>query len=65
MDLAFSFIVFDFLSKDEWPHSFYFSSGGTPPCSIEQNLQCAIHMFKQGDNTFKLFENSEACLEYG
>lgn len=36
-------------------------NGGNVPCDPNQNLQCAIDVYKWGGNTFKLWSTAAGC----
>ena len=36
-------------------------NGGNAPCDVNQNLQCAIKVYNQGGNTWKLWSSCGAC----
>ena len=38
-----------------------FCNSGNPPCAIENNLNCAIDVYKVGQNSFKLWATYSMC----
>merc|ERR1711991_856690 len=38
-------------------------SGGSPPCDVATNLQCAIKVWGWGGDSFKLWSTYQGCLD--
>ena len=41
--------------------NFVYSSGGSAPCAVSANLQCAVDVWKWGGGSFKLWSTCGGC----